>query len=63
LTAFVRIVETFGKPRVIPLPPSNLGCMTVFDMRLRLTFVIWLLAFYRFRQTQRSCSAENLKGL
>jgi hypothetical protein len=56
-------VFTFGKPRMIQSPSSNLGCMTVFDMRLRLTFVIWLAAVYRFRQTLRSCSVKNLKGL
>jgi hypothetical protein len=44
-------MSTFGKPRMIPSPSSNLGCMTVFDMRLRLTFVIWLPAVYRFQQT------------
>jgi hypothetical protein len=30
---------------MIPSPSSNHGCMTVFDMRLRLTFVIWLRRF------------------
>jgi hypothetical protein len=30
----------FGSPRLIPSPSSCLGCMTVIDMRLRLTFVI-----------------------
>jgi hypothetical protein len=43
--------DPFGKPRTIPSPSSNLGCMTVFDMRLHLTFVISLPAVYRFRKT------------
>jgi hypothetical protein len=40
-------------------PSSNLGCMTDFDMRLRLTFVIRLPAVYCFQKT--SC-AKDLKG-
>jgi hypothetical protein len=52
-------VLSFGKPRMIPSPSSNLDCMTVFDMRLRLTFVIWLPAVYRFRQTYALVDAHT----
>jgi hypothetical protein len=31
--------ETIGKPRVSPLLPQYLDCNTVFDMRLRVTFL------------------------